>query len=65
MPLVLLSMPRQPQDMLLQRLLRNLGSSINLQGFTNIKNVIFEGFFYLSASRWYLESEKIKVHQSG
>ena len=51
MPLILLSMPAQPQDMLLKEVLRNLRISIDLEGFTDVQPVIFKGFFHLSTSR--------------
>ena len=45
MPLLLLSMPGQSQSILLWEVLRNLRSSINFQGFTEIQIVKFKDFF--------------------
>ena len=45
MPLLLLSMRRQPQDMLLWEVLRNLTSSIVFEGFTDSQNEYLRGFF--------------------
>ena len=45
MPLLLLSMPGPPKDILLQEVLRSLRSRIDFKGFTGIKNVTFKEFF--------------------
>ena len=45
MPLLLLSMPGKPQDILFEALLRNLRSNIYFSGFTGIQTVIFKEVF--------------------